>query len=70
MRARKQPEKSASVNSNRLHIHAVHAEHNAPMTRATARSIRAAIEELAILLGATEIHYTHLVPAGWRRALR
>ena len=54
----------------RLHIHAVHAEHNAPMTRATARSIRMALEELATFLSATDIHYTHLVPAGWQRELR
>ena len=54
----------------RLHIHAVHAEHNAPMTRAVARSIRTAIEELATFLGASEIHYTHLVPSGWQRDLK
>jgi uncharacterized protein YcaQ len=53
----------------RLHIHAVHAEKDAPLNRATARSIRTAIEELATFLGATEIHYTHLVPSGWQREL-
>lgn len=54
----------------RLHIHAVHAEHTAPMTRTTARSICNAIEDLATFLGATEIHYTHLVPSGWQRDLK
>jgi uncharacterized protein YcaQ len=54
----------------RLHIHAVHAEPSAPLTRATARSIRAAIESLAAFLGAVDIHYTHLVPAGWQRDLK
>ena len=53
----------------RLHIHAVHAEKDAPLNRKTARSIRAAIEDLATFLGATEIHYTHLVPLGWQRDL-
>lgn len=55
---------------SRLHIHAVHAEKAAPRDRATARSIRAAIEELASFLGAGDIHYTHLVPPGWQRDLR
>ncbi len=55
---------------DRLHIHAVHAEDNAPRDRATARSVRAAIEELAAFLGAKDIHYTHLVPTGWQRDLK
>ncbi len=54
----------------RLHIHAVHAEKDASLNRKTARAIRDAIEELATFLGAAEIHYTHLVPAGWRQVLR
>jgi uncharacterized protein YcaQ len=54
----------------RLHIHAVHAEKDAPLNRKTARSIRAAIEDLATFLGATDIHYTHLVPSGWQRELK
>ena len=53
----------------RLHIHAVHAEKDAPLNRKTARAIRAAIEDLATFLGASEIHYTHLVPSGWQRDL-
>jgi hypothetical protein len=53
----------------RLHIHAVHAEKDAPRDRKTARAIRVALEELAAFLGATEIHYTHLVPSGWQREL-
>ncbi len=52
-----------------LHIHAVHAEKDAPLNRKTARAIRSAIEELATFLGATDIHYTHLVPTGWQQAL-
>ena len=54
----------------RLHIHAVHAERDAPLNRKTARAIRTAIEDLATFLGATEIHYTHLVPSGWQRELK
>ena len=38
----------------RLHIHAVHAEKDAPLNRKTARSIRDAIEDLATFLGATD----------------
>lgn len=53
----------------RLHIHAVHAEKDAPRDRATARAVRRAIEELAAFLGANEIHYTHRVPSGWQRDL-
>ena len=53
----------------RLHIHAVHAEKDAPLNRKTARAIRHAIEELATFLGATDIHYTHLVPPAWQQAL-
>jgi hypothetical protein len=54
---------------DRLHIHAVHAEKHAPLDRRTARAIRGAIEELATFLGATEIHFTQLVPSGWQRDL-
>jgi uncharacterized protein len=54
----------------RLHIHAVHAEKDAPLNRKTARAIRDAIEGLAAFLGATEIDYTQLVPSGWQRDLK
>ena len=54
----------------RLHIHAVHAEKDAPLNRRTARAIRDAIEELAVFLRATEVHYTHLVPSAWQQILR
>jgi hypothetical protein len=54
----------------RLHIHAVHAEADAPLDRATARSVRGVIENLASFLGASDIHYTHFVPAGWQRDLK
>jgi uncharacterized protein YcaQ len=53
----------------RLHIHAVHAEKDAPLNRQTGRAIRDAIEDLATFLGANDIHYTHLVPEGWQRDL-
>jgi hypothetical protein len=53
----------------RLHIHAVHAEKDAPRSRQTARAVRDAIEDLAAFLGAADIHYTHLVPSGWQRDL-
>ncbi len=49
---------------NRLHIHAVHAEKDAPLNRGPPARSATAIEELAIFLGATDIHYTHLVPSG------
>jgi uncharacterized protein YcaQ len=52
-----------------LHIHAAHAEKDAPLNRQTGRAIRDAIEDLAAFLGATDIHYTHLVPTGWQRDL-
>ncbi|MBP7688047.1 MAG: YcaQ family DNA glycosylase [Thermoflexales bacterium] len=55
---------------SRLHIHAVHAEADAPKDRATARSVRGAIENLASFLGAGDVHYTHLVPSGWQRDLK
>ena len=54
----------------RLHIHAVHAEQDAPRNRKTARAIRSAIEDLATFLGAADIHYTYLVPTGWQRDLK
>ncbi len=54
---------------NRLHIHAVHAEKDAPLNRKSARVVRDAIEDLATFLGATDVHYTHLVPSGWQRDL-
>jgi uncharacterized protein YcaQ len=55
---------------SRLHIHAVHAEKDAPLNRKTARAIRSAIEELATVLGAAKIAFTKLVPSGWSRDLR
>jgi uncharacterized protein len=54
----------------RLHIHAVHAEQDAPLNRKTARAVRTAIEDLATFLGTSDIHYTHLVPSGWQRELK
>ena len=53
----------------RLTINAVYAEPAAPMTRAAARSIRGAIEDLATFLGANQIAYGKRVPDGWQRDL-
>lgn len=52
-----------------LTINAVYAEPDAPMTRTAARSIRSAIEDLAMFLGANKIAYGKRIPAGWQRDL-
>ncbi|MBI5669065.1 MAG: YcaQ family DNA glycosylase [Chloroflexi bacterium] len=53
-----------------LNINAVYAEPGAPQDRDTAHTIRAAIENLATFLGATNIVYTDRVPEGWKTTLR
>jgi hypothetical protein len=51
-------------------VNAVYAEPDAPKTRAAARAVAAAIEDLASFLGAKEIVYDRKrVPAAWRRDL-
>jgi len=52
----------------RLVVNSVHAEPDAPTGLATARSVGAAVRELARFLGATEIEYG-VVPEPWRRGL-
>ncbi|MGH2521332.1 MAG: winged helix-turn-helix domain-containing protein [Anaerolineales bacterium] len=54
----------------RLIVNAVYAEPGAPTTRATARAVAGAVEELATFLSATAIVYdSKRVPAAWKRAL-
>ncbi|MEP7200121.1 MAG: crosslink repair DNA glycosylase YcaQ family protein [Chloroflexota bacterium] len=50
----------------RLTINAIHLEPTAPTTRATARAVRAAIEELGKFLGAADITYGARVPDEWK----
>jgi uncharacterized protein YcaQ len=54
---------------NRLLINAVYAEPDAPMNDETGQAIGGAITDLATFLGATDIAYPAMVPAGWE-ALR
>ncbi len=54
----------------RLTINAVYADPDAPPTRATARAVAQAVEELAAFLGARDIAYDRKrVPAAWNRDL-
>jgi uncharacterized protein YcaQ len=53
-----------------LEVKSVHAENDAPTTRAAARAVAAAIRELAAFVGARDIAYRPAVPSGWRRWLR
>ncbi len=53
-----------------LKINAVFLEARAPRDLKTARAVRAAIQELAQFLDATEIQYSARVPAEWKRTLR
>jgi hypothetical protein len=55
---------------NQLVIHAVHAEADAPATRATARAVMVAIEELASFLGARYVAVAPNVPQSWSSVLR
>lgn len=54
----------------RLDVHAVHAEPDAPKTKAAAQAVAAAVEELASWLGAASIAYGKTLPSGWKRWLR
>jgi len=51
--------------SQTLRINAVYAEADAPKTKATARAVKGAIEELATFLGAKQITYGEQIPTGW-----
>ncbi len=54
----------------RLRVNAVYAEPDAPDDRATGRAVRAAVEELATFLGATDIDTNaRRLPPGWKREL-
>jgi uncharacterized protein YcaQ len=56
--------------AGRLRVNAVYAEPNAPATRATAKAVAGAINDLAAFLGATAIDYDpQRVPEAWRRDL-
>lgn len=54
----------------KLNVHAVHAETNAPGASAVAKRIAAAIGDLAEFLGARKVVYTGKVPEIWRSSLR
>lgn len=49
-----------------LHLHAIHAEPDAPRTRAAGRAVAAAIGRLATFVGAREVTYAATGPAEWR----
>jgi len=51
-------------------VNAVHAEPKARKSRATARAVRAAIEDLATFLGARELEFSERVPDAWAQSLR
>lgn len=53
----------------RLPVDAIYAEPDAPGDRTTGRAVAAAIEELAVFLGAREITYGRTLPSAWRSAL-
>ncbi len=54
----------------RYEVYNVYAEDSAPMNAATAKAIRANIDNLAVFLGATEIQFGKNVPTGWRKFLQ
>jgi uncharacterized protein len=54
----------------RLTINAVYAEPDAPKSRAAARAVRGAIEELGTFLGAQDLVFGERVPDKWQRDLQ
>jgi uncharacterized protein YcaQ len=53
--------------ARRLRVNAVYAELGAPVAAGTGQAVRAAIEELAVFLGATAIDYeVRRLPRGWK----
>jgi uncharacterized protein len=52
-----------------LRVHAVHAEPDAPLDRATGRAIGSALQDLAEFLGATALEISATVPRGWKSRL-
>jgi uncharacterized protein YcaQ len=55
--------------AEQLTIKAVYAEPNVPKTAEAGQMIAKAVEDLAVFLGAEEIHYGSKVPAFWKRYL-
>ena len=51
-----------------LHIHAIHAEPDAPQTNVISDALKLTIEELAQFLGANQIIYGERIPVGWQLA--
>ncbi|MCB9421469.1 MAG: YcaQ family DNA glycosylase [Ardenticatenaceae bacterium] len=49
-----------------LHVHAIHAEPDAPQTKVVRDTIRQSIEELAQFLGAKQIAYGETAPEAWQ----
>jgi uncharacterized protein YcaQ len=56
--------------NRRLVINSVYAEPDAPDDRCTVKLVRDAIEDLAGFLGARDIVYPAVAPAGWRAMLQ
>ncbi|UCD95994.1 MAG: YcaQ family DNA glycosylase [Candidatus Bathyarchaeota archaeon] len=54
----------------KLKINAVYAEPTADASKETGQAVSAAIESLAIFLGAEKVVYTRHVPAAWQHAFR
>ena len=54
----------------RLVINAVHTESDAPLDSETGSAVRAAIDELACFLGASQVQFTGQVSGGWGAALQ
>jgi uncharacterized protein YcaQ len=50
-----------------LHVHAIHREDEAPDSGRVARRIAGVIKELGRFLGAEQIRYGDVVPAGWEK---
>jgi uncharacterized protein len=56
--------------TGRLEVKAVHAEPGAPITAAGGRAVRAALDDLARFLDASDLAFIGPVPEGWSKELR
>lgn len=56
--------------SNTLHVFAVHAEEDAPMSIDSAQAVAGAVGQLGHFLGAQEIQYGNILPSAWAAAFR
>lgn len=56
--------------SETLHVHAVHAEKDAPEDRATAEAVSAEVQRLAEFIGSRRVVYAKNVPPAWSKVLR